>query len=125
MSDDHFREMIEATDLNDDRFIDQNGNFGPSGLTEHPDRGVPSEGYTCREMQEKRSRLARSAYVVDWSESKNSASQDRTPSLSNKAIQPEDWEHRFYEVNDVALKDFAIMAFSLSNDPTSKLECEF
>ncbi|GLJ53338.1 hypothetical protein SUGI_1137370 [Cryptomeria japonica] len=24
MSDDHFKEMIEATDLNDDRFIDQN-----------------------------------------------------------------------------------------------------
>ncbi|GLJ37202.1 hypothetical protein SUGI_0754560 [Cryptomeria japonica] len=63
-----------------------------------------------------------SAYVVDWSEFKYSASQDRTPGLSNKAIQPDDWEHRFYEVIDTALKDFAIREFSLSNEPTSKLE---
>ncbi|XP_057838889.2 glycosyltransferase family 92 protein RCOM_0530710 [Cryptomeria japonica] len=140
-------------------------NFGPSGLTEHPDRGV-TQGYTCRERQEKRfksillleaaspsllniihrfqlkkgyktlyvkSSMAVinhykyqawsefkvkfkrrvSAYVVDWSESKNPTSQDRTPGLSNKAIQPRDWEHRFCEVNDTSLKDFAIRVFSL------------
>ncbi|GLJ37206.1 hypothetical protein SUGI_0754600 [Cryptomeria japonica] len=62
------------------------GNFGPSGLTKHPDRG------------------------------------DRTPGLSNKTIQPQDWGHRFCAVNDTALKDFAIRVFSLSNEPTSKLE---
>lgn len=48
---------------------------------------------------------------MDWSESKYSASQDRTPGLSNKAIQPDDWEHRFCEVIDTALKDFAIRVF--------------
>ncbi|GLJ37201.1 hypothetical protein SUGI_0754550 [Cryptomeria japonica] len=37
--------------------------------------------------------------------------QDRTPGLSNKAIQPDDWEHRFCEVIDTALKDFAIRVF--------------
>ncbi|GLJ20742.1 hypothetical protein SUGI_0377990 [Cryptomeria japonica] len=53
-----------------------------------------------------------SAYVVDWTEAKNAESQDRTPGLGKEAIEPPDWENRFCEVNDTALRDFNLKVFS-------------
>ena len=143
-------------------------NFGPSGLHEHPQKGV-TEGYTCRERQEKRYksillleaaspsllnmihrfqlkkgyrtlyvkaskavinhykyqawsefkakfRRRVSAYVVDWRESRNPGSQDRTPGLGNRAIKPHGWENMFCEENDTALKEYAGRVFSLSDE---------
>lgn len=143
-------------------------NFGPSGLHEHPQKGV-TEGYTCRERQEKRYksillleaaspsllniihrfqlkkgyrtlyvkaskavinhykyqawsefkakfRRRVSAYVVDWRESRNPGSQDRTPGLGNRAIKPHGWENMFCEVNDTALKEYAGRVFSLTDE---------
>ncbi|GLJ20741.1 hypothetical protein SUGI_0377970 [Cryptomeria japonica] len=53
-----------------------------------------------------------SAYVVDWKELKNADSKDRTPGLGNHAIEPPQWEKRFCEVNDTALRDFTLRVFS-------------
>ena len=146
-------------------------NFGPSGLHEHPQKGV-TEGYTCRERQEKRYksillleaaspsllniihrfqlkkgyrtlyvkaskavinhykyqawsefkakfRRRVSAYVVDWRESRNPGSQDRTSGLGNRAIKPHGWENMFCEENDTALKEYAGRVFSLSDEEES------
>jgi hypothetical protein len=143
-------------------------NFGPSGLHEHPEKGV-TQGYTCRERQEKRYksillleaaspsllnvihrfqltkgyrtaylnaskavinhykyqawsefkakfRRRVSAYVVDWKESRNPRSQDRTPGLGNRAIKPHGWENMFCQVNDTALKEYANRVFSLNDE---------
>ena len=57
-----------------------------------------------------------SAYVVDWRESRNPGSQDRTPGLGNRAIKPHGWENMFCEENDTALKEYAGRVFSLSDE---------
>ncbi|XP_061372798.1 glycosyltransferase family 92 protein RCOM_0530710 [Gastrolobium bilobum] len=45
-----------------------------------------------------------SAYVVDWTQSVNPKSNDRTPGLGFEAIEPKDWTQRFCEVRDQRLK---------------------
>ncbi|KAH7523399.1 hypothetical protein FEM48_Zijuj06G0007000 [Ziziphus jujuba var. spinosa] len=45
-----------------------------------------------------------SAYVVDWKETVNPASKDRTPGLGFQPIEPEGWSHMFCEVRDERLK---------------------
>ncbi|XP_002974979.2 glycosyltransferase family 92 protein RCOM_0530710 [Selaginella moellendorffii] len=49
-----------------------------------------------------------SAYVSDWKEERNIKSQDRTPGLGSKADKPADWERRFCEVQDTALRDYIL-----------------
>ncbi|CAK7346022.1 unnamed protein product [Dovyalis caffra] len=45
-----------------------------------------------------------SAYVVDWTQTLNPSSQDRTPGLGFQAIEPAGWENMFCEVEDNRLK---------------------
>nr|XP_010941449.2 glycosyltransferase family 92 protein Os08g0121900 [Elaeis guineensis] len=46
-----------------------------------------------------------SAYVVDWKESVNPSSKDRTPGLGFEPVEPKGWAHRFCEVNDTRLRE--------------------
>ncbi|KAI3507158.1 hypothetical protein L1887_21979 [Cichorium endivia] len=46
-----------------------------------------------------------SAYVVDWTQSVNLQSNDRTPGLGYQAVEPEGWAERFCEVYDHRLRD--------------------
>lgn len=46
-----------------------------------------------------------SAYVSDWTTETNPNSKDRTPGLGFQPIEPEDWTHRFCDVNDTRLRD--------------------
>ncbi|XP_050227689.1 glycosyltransferase family 92 protein At1g27200 [Mercurialis annua] len=45
-----------------------------------------------------------SSYVVDWNNTVNLASQDRTPGLGHEAVEPPGWENMFCEVRDDRLK---------------------
>lgn len=57
-----------------------------------------------------------SAYVVDWKESRNPSSQDRTPGLGNRAVEPPEWENKFCDFNDTELRDFTSRVFSSGSD---------
>lgn len=57
-----------------------------------------------------------SAYVVDWKESRNPSSRDRTPGLGNRAVEPPEWENKFCDFNDTDLKDFTLRVFSSGSD---------
>lgn len=57
-----------------------------------------------------------SAYVVDWKESRNPISQDRTPGLGNRAVEPPEWENKFCDFNDTELRDFTLRVFSSGSD---------
>ncbi|KAK4744433.1 hypothetical protein SAY87_010745 [Trapa incisa] len=46
-----------------------------------------------------------SAYVVDWTQTVNPTSKDRTPGLGFKPIEPKDWTNKFCEVTDEGLKE--------------------
>lgn len=48
-----------------------------------------------------------SAYVVDWTQSTNLRSNDRTPGLGNLAVEPEGWPEKFCEVRDNGLKELS------------------
>lgn len=47
-----------------------------------------------------------SAYVVDWKETVNPTSKDRTPGLGFQPIEPEGWSEMFCEIRDERLKMF-------------------
>lgn len=53
-----------------------------------------------------------SAYVVDWRESRNPYSRDRTPGLGYEEEKPNDWENQFCEVRDTALRDYTHHVFA-------------
>ncbi|KAH9287958.1 hypothetical protein KI387_032075, partial [Taxus chinensis] len=57
------------------------------------------------EFREKFRRRA-SAYVVDWKQGSNRASQDRAPGVGFEAVRPLDWEKKFCQVNDTSLRQF-------------------
>ncbi|XP_026656061.2 glycosyltransferase family 92 protein Os08g0121900-like [Phoenix dactylifera] len=46
-----------------------------------------------------------SAYVVDWKETVNLSSKDRTPGLGFEPVEPKGWADRFCEVNDTRLRE--------------------
>ncbi|XP_031474382.1 glycosyltransferase family 92 protein RCOM_0530710 [Nymphaea colorata] len=48
-----------------------------------------------------------SAYVVDWRQSKNLSSKDRTPGLGSEPVEPPGWPAKFCEVRDLRLKEFS------------------
>lgn len=50
-------------------------------------------------------------YVADWTEDRNHGSNDRVPGLGTKPIKPADWESRYCEVQDHALKDYTRRIF--------------
>ncbi|CAH1434622.1 unnamed protein product [Lactuca virosa] len=57
-----------------------------------------------------------SAYVVDWTRSVNLQSNDRTPGLGYRAVEPEGWAERFCEVYDHRLKDLTRRWFGRRDD---------
>ncbi|GLJ53418.1 hypothetical protein SUGI_1139140 [Cryptomeria japonica] len=63
-----------------------------------------------------------SAYVADWKEEKNPASQDRAPGLGYQAVKPPLWEKKFCEVNDTSLLQFAAKVFSVKSGSLSLLQ---
>eukprot|EP01018_Ginkgo_biloba_P004861 Gb_33001 [translate_table: standard] len=67
-----------------------------------------------------------SAYVVDWKESRNLASRDRTPGLGYRAVKPHRWEKMFCEVKDIALREFTMRVFSLYDETgSSKMQWQW
>ncbi|KVI07375.1 glycosyltransferase family 92 protein At1g27200 [Cynara cardunculus var. scolymus] len=57
-----------------------------------------------------------SAYVVDWTQSVNLQSNDRTPGLGHRAVEPEGWVEMFCEVYDDRLKDLASRWFTMVDE---------
>ncbi|KAL4557580.1 hypothetical protein LXL04_035763 [Taraxacum kok-saghyz] len=72
----------------------------------HPDTVVVNH-YKFQAWPEFKAKFRRrvSAYVVDWTRSVNLQSNDRTPGLGYRAVEPEGWAERFCEVYDHRLKD--------------------
>jgi hypothetical protein len=63
-----------------------------------------------------------SAYVADWTERRNLASRDRAPGLGSRDVKPRDWESRFCDVVDTALRDYVRRVFAnASSDSSSQL----
>lgn len=59
-------------------------------------------------------------YVADWTEDRNHQSKDRVPDLGIKAVKPADWESRYCEVQDYALRNYTQRVFgSDDKDRTS------
>ncbi|EHA8589073.1 glycosyltransferase family 92 protein [Cocos nucifera] len=54
-----------------------------------------------------------SAYVVDWKETVNPSSKDRTPGLGFEPVEPKGWAHMFCEVNDTRLREVNRRWFAL------------
>ncbi|KAI3757328.1 hypothetical protein L6452_04863 [Arctium lappa] len=57
-----------------------------------------------------------SAYVVDWTRSVNLQSNDRTPGLGYRAVEPEGWVEMFCEVYDNRLKDLTSRWFMMVDE---------
>lgn len=56
-------------------------------------------------------------YVPDWTEDRGLTSRDRVPDLGTKAIKPADWETRYCETQDYALRNYTqrVLGFHDSN----------
>lgn len=62
-----------------------------------------------------------SAYVVDWKQSMNLLSKDRTPGLGFEAVEPPGWEHKFCEMNDDRLKLITRRWFGIQTETGYKM----
>ncbi|KAG0459255.1 hypothetical protein HPP92_022383 [Vanilla planifolia] len=87
-------------------------------LTKHE---VVVNHYKYQAWEEFRSKFRRrvSAYVVDWKQTLNPGSKDRTPGLGFEPVEPKDWVNQFCEVNDTQLRDVTRAWFGkigLTND---------
>ncbi|CAN6463947.1 unnamed protein product [Victoria cruziana] len=65
-----------------------------------------------------------SAYVVDWKQSKNLSSKDRTPGLGSEPVEPPGWPAKFCEVRDVRLKEFSRRLFGTETQSGLKMVWE-
>ncbi|KAL5847998.1 hypothetical protein ACOSQ3_011522 [Xanthoceras sorbifolium] len=62
-----------------------------------------------------------SAYVVDWTESVNPKSKDRTPGLGFEPIEPKGWSKMFCDIRDHRLKSLTKKWFATGNGTKSKM----
>ncbi|KAJ6836838.1 putative UPF0392 protein-like [Iris pallida] len=64
-----------------------------------------------------------SSYVSDWTDRSNPGSNDRTPGLGFRPVEPEGWAGRFCEVNDTGLRDVTRRWFG-GVEPNAKMVWE-